>query len=208
MLHCREPLIAGPKWALPVFIAVLVTPTVVSHRTGKQSLNRVLGIIVSSVITLALLASVGLLVASVPTHKEEPVALLRSGAQSWLTNVLVFALWLSGHWMVADRPLAVNCTNLAAVASSFHKCRSKKLSVAALSVRGGGLILSILFYRLDDQFDLRSHRRAFARPMGKDSRHGPDRNLINDRDCFDFARGRSALKHRVTSGAAARLGFV
>jgi hypothetical protein len=86
-------LIAGPKWALPVFIAVLVTPTVVSHRTGKQSLNRTLGIIVSSVITLALLASVGLLVAAVPTHKEEPVALLRSGAELWFTNVLVFALW-------------------------------------------------------------------------------------------------------------------
>ena len=86
-------LIAGPKWALPVFIAVLITPTMVAHRTGKQSLNRVLGIIVTSVITLALLASVGLLVASVPTHKEEPVALLCSGAELWLTNVLVFALW-------------------------------------------------------------------------------------------------------------------
>jgi hypothetical protein len=86
-------LIAGPKWVLPVFISVLIAPTVVAHRTGKQSLNRVLGIIVSSVITLALLASVGLLVAAVPTHKEEPVALLRSGAELWFTNVLVFALW-------------------------------------------------------------------------------------------------------------------
>jgi len=101
-------LIAGPKWALPVFIAVLVTPTVVSHRTGKQSLNRLLGIIVSGVITLALLASVGLLVASVPTHKEEPVALLRSGAELWLTNVLVFALWywrLDGGGPTARRQL-------------------------------------------------------------------------------------------------------
>jgi len=101
-------LIAGPKWALPVFIAVLITPTVVSHRTGKQSLNRILGIIVSSVITLALLASVGLLVASVPTHKEEPVALLRSGAELWLTNVLVFALWywrLDGGGPTARRQL-------------------------------------------------------------------------------------------------------
>jgi hypothetical protein len=101
-------LIAGPKWALPVFIAVLITPTVVSHRTGKQSLNRILGIIVSSVITLALLASVGLLVASVPRHKEEPVALLRSGAELWLTNVLVFALWywrLDGGGPTARRQL-------------------------------------------------------------------------------------------------------
>ena len=27
-------LIVGPKWALPVFIVVLLTPTVVAHRTG------------------------------------------------------------------------------------------------------------------------------------------------------------------------------
>jgi hypothetical protein len=85
--------IAGPKWVLPVFIAVLITPTVMAHRMGKHSLNRVLGIIISSAITLALIASVVLLVAAVPTHKEEPVALLRSGAALWFTNVLVFALW-------------------------------------------------------------------------------------------------------------------
>ena len=50
------------------------------------------------------------------------------------------------------------------------------------------------FYRLDDQFDFRSNRRAFARPVGKDSHHGPNRNLINNCDCFDFARGWSALR--------------
>src|SRR5207249_907578 len=81
------------KWALPVFIVVLIAPTVVAHRMGKHSLNRTLGIIISSVITLALTASVGLLVAAVPSHKEAPVALLCSGAELWLTNVLVFALW-------------------------------------------------------------------------------------------------------------------
>jgi hypothetical protein len=86
-------LIVGPKWALPVFIGVLIAPTVVAHRMGKHSLNRALGIIISSVITLALIASVGLLVAAVPSHKTAPVALLCSGAELWLTNVLVFAVW-------------------------------------------------------------------------------------------------------------------
>src|SRR5438874_8118943 len=85
-------LIVGPKWALPVFIGVLIAPTVVAHRMGTHSLNRVLGIIISSVITLALIASVGLLVAAVPSHKEAPVELLCSGAELWFTNVLVFAL--------------------------------------------------------------------------------------------------------------------
>jgi hypothetical protein len=86
-------LIAGPKWVLPIFIVVLIAPTVVAHRMGKHSLNHVLGIIISSVITVALVASVALLVAAVPSHKEEPAALLRSGAELWFTNVLVFALW-------------------------------------------------------------------------------------------------------------------
>src|ERR1051326_4601121 len=92
-LALPRSLIAGPKWALPVFIVVLVAPTVMAHRTGKQSLNRILGIIVSSVITIALMASVALLVAAVPAHTEAPVALLSSGAELWFTNVLVFALW-------------------------------------------------------------------------------------------------------------------
>lgn len=86
-------LIAGPKWVLPIVIVVLIAPTVVAHRTSKQSFNRVLGIIVNSVITLALIASVALLAAAVPKHKEEPIALLASGAELWLSNVLVFALW-------------------------------------------------------------------------------------------------------------------
>src|SRR5438874_12606288 len=84
-------LIVGPKWWLPVFIVVLIAPTVVAHRMGKQSLNRTLGIIISSVVTLALIASVGLLVAAVPSHQTARVALLSSGAELWLTNVLVFA---------------------------------------------------------------------------------------------------------------------
>jgi hypothetical protein len=60
---------------------------------GRYSLNRALGLVTSSVITLALVASVVLLVLGVPAHKQAPLALLCSGAELWLTNVLVFALW-------------------------------------------------------------------------------------------------------------------
>jgi len=60
---------------------------------GRRSLNRVLGIAISSIITLALIASVSLLVLAVPAHKESPLELLCSGAELWLTNVLVFAVW-------------------------------------------------------------------------------------------------------------------
>ena len=86
-------LIVGPTWLLPTLIVVLLVPTVISHRTGKRSLNRALGLIINGLTTLALIASVGLLVRALPSHKEAPLELLRSGALLWLTNVIVFALW-------------------------------------------------------------------------------------------------------------------
>jgi hypothetical protein len=86
-------LVIGPPWLLPTLILTLLIPTVVSHRTGHRSLNHVLGILINSIITLALIGSVILLVRALPSHKEDPLSLLRSGGELWLTNVLVFALW-------------------------------------------------------------------------------------------------------------------
>jgi hypothetical protein len=86
-------LIIGPIWLLPTLIVVLLIPTVVSHRTGKRSLNRFLGIVINGITTLALIGSVILLVRSLPSHQEAPLALLLSGGLLWLTNVIVFALW-------------------------------------------------------------------------------------------------------------------
>jgi hypothetical protein len=86
-------LILGPTWLLPALIFVLLAPTVFAHRSGYHSLNRVLGILISGIITAALVGSVVLLVANLPAKKESPFSLLRSGAELWLTNVLVFALW-------------------------------------------------------------------------------------------------------------------
>jgi len=86
-------LIVGPIWLLPTLIVMLLVPTVVTHRTGKHSVNRVLGLFINAIITLALIGSVGLLVRALPSHKESALALLRSGGLLWLTNVIVFALW-------------------------------------------------------------------------------------------------------------------
>src|SRR5438132_10392688 len=85
--------IVGPIWLLPDLIAVLIVPTVVTHRMGRHSLNHALGIVISAITTLALVGSVTLLVTALPTHREAPLSLLLSGAELWLTNVLVFALW-------------------------------------------------------------------------------------------------------------------
>ena len=96
-LALPKNLIVGPAWLLPTLIAVLLLPTVLSHRLGRLSLNRILGFAISSIITLALIGSVFLLVHSLPSHKEPPLQLLRSAALLWLTNVIVFALW---YWRI------------------------------------------------------------------------------------------------------------
>jgi hypothetical protein len=92
-LALPRDLVVGPIWLLPTLIVVLLVPTVVSHRVGKQSLNRTLGFVINGITTLALIGSVILLVRALPGHRESPVRLLRSGGLLWLTNVIVFALW-------------------------------------------------------------------------------------------------------------------
>ena len=92
-LALPRSLIVGPIWLLPTLIVVLLVPTVLSHRMGRRSLNRVLGILINGITTLALIGSVTLLVRALPSHTESPLQLLLSGALLWLTNVIVFALW-------------------------------------------------------------------------------------------------------------------
>ena len=92
-LALPRSLIIGPTWLLPTLIVVLLIPTVLTHRHGKRSLNRALGMLISSIATIALIGSVVLLVRTLPSHRASPLSLLLSGAELWLTNVLVFALW-------------------------------------------------------------------------------------------------------------------
>jgi len=92
-LALPHTLVVGPIWLLPTLIVVLLVPTVVSHRMARHSLNRALGIIINGITTLALIGSVILLVRALPSHRETPLQLLRSGGLLWLTNVIVFALW-------------------------------------------------------------------------------------------------------------------
>ena len=100
-LALPRDLIVGPTWLLPSLIVVLLIPTVVTHRTGKRSLNRALGMIINAITTLALIGSVVLLVRALPSHREAPLKLLLSGGLLWLTNVIVFALW---YWRLDGGP--------------------------------------------------------------------------------------------------------
>jgi len=71
----------------------LVIPTEIAHARNLHSMNRILGFLISGIITVALIASVVLLVNALPEHKETPTELLTSAACLWPTTVLVFALW-------------------------------------------------------------------------------------------------------------------
>ena len=92
-LALPEYLTVGPSWLFPAAVAALLVPTVVFHRAGRHRLDRILGYSVSGVVTLGLIASLVLLITTLPDRKQPPVELLRSAGALWVTNVLVFALW-------------------------------------------------------------------------------------------------------------------
>src|SRR5215467_2951376 len=50
-LALPKELVVGPAWLLPVLVVVLLVPTVFAHRTGRHSLNHVLGIVINAIIT-------------------------------------------------------------------------------------------------------------------------------------------------------------
>lgn len=83
----------APFWVFPSVVFLLLIPTIATHRTQQHRWNHILGILISSVITLALVGSVVLLVGGLALQKEKGMALLISGAELWASNVLTFALW-------------------------------------------------------------------------------------------------------------------
>lgn len=88
-----EPLSVGPSWGLFVIIGFLMIPMVISNFRGEHHITRMLVFVANGVITVAMIASLILLVHGIPAHLETPKALLRSAIALWITNVLVFALW-------------------------------------------------------------------------------------------------------------------
>src|SRR5215470_8054898 len=95
LLYAALPssLSVGPDWLLLVVVAALILSTLISHRVGHHRVDKALGYTASGVLTLAMVWSLGLLVAAIPKHEIDPKILLRSAVALWVTNVLVFALW-------------------------------------------------------------------------------------------------------------------
>jgi hypothetical protein len=88
-----DSLSAGPKWLMIVVVAVLVIPTVVAQRKKNHLLNKSLGYLITSLVTIDMAWSLVLLLIALPAHKETPGELLRSAAALWVANILIFASW-------------------------------------------------------------------------------------------------------------------
>ena len=98
-----EPLSLGPRWGLLVVIFVLLVPLVISNRQGAHNVARFLAFVAVGAITVAMMASLAVLIQGLPKHRDSPQALLRSAVALWVTNILVFALW---YWKLdAGGPL-------------------------------------------------------------------------------------------------------
>ena len=95
VLHSALPdaLRFGPYWLLLAIVCILLIPTVMAHRTGRHSLNELLGHTVLSVVTASMIWSLAMLIVRLPSHRDSPQMLLRSATSLWIANVLVFASW-------------------------------------------------------------------------------------------------------------------
>lgn len=88
-----EFLTPGPSWLLLVLLAPVSAVVLILHRQRKYRVNQVFGYALLGLVTLAIIWSLGMLIAALPAHKESPRELLRSAAALWIANILVFASW-------------------------------------------------------------------------------------------------------------------
>jgi hypothetical protein len=92
-LAVPERLSLGPNWLLLAVTIVLLIPTMISSRLGRVKLNFYLGVVISAIITVALVWSLLFLIAGIPSKREPPSAMLRGAVLIWVSNILVFASW-------------------------------------------------------------------------------------------------------------------
>jgi hypothetical protein len=86
-------LVGGPRWLVPLLVLLLLFATELAHHLGQHQLNQTLGYVFNSLVTLAMIASLALLIDALPEHSVPPRVLLRSAAALWLTNIIIFASW-------------------------------------------------------------------------------------------------------------------
>jgi uncharacterized membrane protein len=92
-LGLPKPFTFGPSWLLLAVILILMMPIVVSYRRGHHNVTRILTYTANGAITIAMIASLVVLIQGIPQHRDPAQTMLRSAGALWITNVLVFALW-------------------------------------------------------------------------------------------------------------------
>jgi hypothetical protein len=92
-LALPRSLSASPAWVPLVVVTLLVIPSVLARRMERHQLNRWLGFVITSIVTLDTVWSLALLIATLPAHTLAPTTLLHSAAILWISNILVFASW-------------------------------------------------------------------------------------------------------------------
>ncbi|MBV8818003.1 MAG: DUF1345 domain-containing protein [Acidobacteriaceae bacterium] len=88
-----EYLTVGPSWIVVVSVLLLLAIILLSRRFNWVRTYQLAAHVMLAVLTLAMIGSLGLLIAALPSHKESPMELLVSAAALWGTNILVFASW-------------------------------------------------------------------------------------------------------------------
>jgi hypothetical protein len=83
----------APRWLLAAIVAGLLVPILISHRRANHSLTQLLGYVLNSIVTAAMIISLALLINEVTEHSVSPQRLLRAAAALWVSNILVFASW-------------------------------------------------------------------------------------------------------------------
>jgi hypothetical protein len=83
----------APRWLPVTIVLALLALILVFHYRGDHFVHQVLGYILNSVVTIALILSLWLLLKEVAAHEITPQRLLVSAAALWISNFLIFASW-------------------------------------------------------------------------------------------------------------------
>ena len=83
----------APRWFVASIVLVLLVLILVFHSRGDHFVHQLLGYILNSVVTVALIVSLCLLLTKVEEHEISPQRLLVSAAALWISNFLIFASW-------------------------------------------------------------------------------------------------------------------
>lgn len=83
----------APRWLLVAIVVALTIPILILHYRGNHLLHQVLGYVLNSVVTVAMISALALMITEVTEHEIAPQRLLLSAATLWFSNILVFASW-------------------------------------------------------------------------------------------------------------------